>query len=120
MKVVQLSRLPKEPHRLVHLFTGLEVTKQTPFPESQDYDVSLVNFGKGVRNKFHAHSCEQLLIVTAGKGIVATDEGQRLVTPGDVILIGAGEKHWHGATEDTDFSHLYLTKAGSTITQLEE
>jgi len=54
-----------------------------------------VNFGKGVRNKLHTHDSEQILIVTAGKGIVATGKEQKTVTAGDVILFSAGEKHWH-------------------------
>jgi quercetin dioxygenase-like cupin family protein len=82
--------------------------------------VAVVNFGKGVRNKFHAHDSEQLLIVTAGRGIVATEKEQRVVTQGDIILFQTGEKHWHGATEDSEFSHIYVTKTGSKLTQLED
>ncbi len=36
--------------------------------DSKEYNLNVVNFGKGVRNKFHAHDSEQILIVTAGKG----------------------------------------------------
>jgi quercetin dioxygenase-like cupin family protein len=89
-------------------------------PDSKELNVNIVNFGKGVRNKFHAHDSEQILIVTAGKGIVATEEEERVVTEDDVVLIPAGEKHWHGATTDSEFSHIYVTKAGSALTQLED
>ena len=51
---------------------------------------------------------------------MATEEEQRVVTPGDIILIQTGEKHWHGATEDSEFSHIYVTKTGSKLTQLED
>jgi quercetin dioxygenase-like cupin family protein len=92
------------------LFMGPDVTLQTLLPESEDYDINIVNFGKGVRNRLHVHDCEQILIVTAGKGIVATETEQQTVTPGDVIYFAAGEKHWHGATEDSAFSHIYISR----------
>lgn len=72
-----------------------------------------MNFGKGVRNKLHTHDSEQILIVTAGKGIVATEKEQKTVAPGDVILFSAGEKHWHGATGGSEFSHIYVTRVDS-------
>ena len=102
------------------LFTGQDVTRQVLVPHSKEFNVNIVNFGKGVRNKFHTHDGEQILIVTAGKGIVATDEGEKVVTEGDVVLIPAGEKHWHGATKNSEFSHIYVTRVGSAVTQLED
>ena len=119
MKIVNLSQVEKEQFSSP-LFTGSDVSRQVLLPESQDYEISNVSFGKGVRNKFHAHDAEQILIVTAGKGIIATDEGQQVISEGDVVLIPAGEKHWHGAAEDADFSHIYFFKRGCQLTQLEE
>ncbi|MDP6681861.1 MAG: cupin domain-containing protein [Desulfobacterales bacterium] len=102
------------------LFIGKEVTAQPLIPQSGDYNMSIVNFGRGVRNKFHVHESDQILIVTAGKGTVATEQRQRVVSAGDIILFSAGEKHWHGATEDSEFSHIYITKAESKTTQMED
>ena len=119
MKIVKISEAYKEPH--AHpLFTGSDVTRQVLVPDSKEFTVNIVNFGKGVRNKFHAHDSEQILIVTAGRGIVATENEERVVTEGDVVHIPAGEKHWHGATEDSEFSHIYVTRVGSEVTQLED
>ena len=118
MKIVKMSEVPKEP-RVAPLFTG-EVTSQTLLPESKELNVNIVNFGKGVRNKFHSHDYEQILIITGGRGIVATEEEERVVTVGDVVLFPAGEKHWHGATEDSEFSHLYVMNNQRKTTQLED
>ena len=104
MKVVKMSEVPKEPF-VSSLFTGADVTRQVLIPDSKEFNISIVNFGKGVRNKFHAHDGEQVLMV---------------VTGGDVILIPAGEKHWHGATEDSEFSHIFVTRLGGKLTQLED
>ena len=90
------------------VFTGPEVTMQKLLPESDQLDVNIINFGKGVRNKMHYHSTEQILIVTGGTGIVATETEERIVTVGDIIRIPAGEKHWHGASPTTAMSHIAI------------
>lgn len=118
MKIVKTGEVPKIPHR-APLFTA-EVFTQTLLPESGDFTMNIVNFGKGVRNKFHSHTHEQVLIVLSGEGIVATEEELQVVGVGDIVMIPAGEKHWHGATESSDFSHIYLVKKESRTTQIEK
>jgi len=119
MRVVNINKVEKQAFTNP-LFTGSDVTIQVLLPDSKEYSVNIVNFGKGVRNKFHSHSDEQILIVTSGKGIIATETEEKVITEGDVIIIPAGEKHWHGATEDSEFSHIYVSKLESQVTQLEE
>ena len=109
MKVVNMNKVSKEV--FVHpIFTGRELTRQVLLPESKEYEVDIINFGKGVRNKFHAHEYEQILIVTSGKGIVATEKEEKVVTIGDIVLIPAGEKHWHGSGGDSEFSHIFVVR----------
>jgi len=119
MKVVRIAETALEP-AATPLFTE-PVTMQTLVgPEqSRRFMIRQVNFPKGARNKFHSHTIEQVLIVTEGKGIVATETEKAVVTPGDVIFIPAGEKHWHGACDDSAFSHLYVMAPDSTTNQLE-
>ncbi len=119
MKIVKMSEVPKKSHA-TPLFTGKDVTNQSLISESKDMRMGIVNFGKGVRNKFHTHSVDQILIVTAGKGIVATEKEEKEVTVGDVVLFPAGEKHWHGATKDSEFSHIAVQTATIQTTQLED
>jgi quercetin dioxygenase-like cupin family protein len=119
VKVSRISQVRKEPF-LNPLFTSEDVTIQAVLPDSKEYEMNVVNFGRGVRLKFHAHDGEQILIVTAGKGIVATEQEEHLVVPGDIIFIPAGEKHWHGATGDSEFSHIFIYRKGSKYTQLED
>jgi quercetin dioxygenase-like cupin family protein len=119
LKVIRIAEVQKEPFGS-SIFTSEDVTKQAIIPDSQEYDINLVNFGRGVRLKFHAHDSEQILIVTAGKGMVATEREKKLVVPGDVIFIPAGEKHWHGATGDSEFSHIFIYRRGTKYTQLED
>jgi quercetin dioxygenase-like cupin family protein len=119
MKIIRMSEIEETPLENP-IFTGPAVTMQELLPESNEYRINIVNFGKGVRNKFHIHSTEQVLIITAGKGVVATETEERVVTAGDVVLIAAGENHWHGATEDSEFSHIYVIRKDGVLTQTQE
>ena len=80
-------------------------------------NVKLVSFSPGARLKFHTHTFEQILYITEGRGIVATREKEHIVTPGTVVFIPPGEIHWHGATEDSLFSHIAISKPGIKLAQ---
>ncbi|MEM3404337.1 MAG: cupin domain-containing protein [Nitrososphaeria archaeon] len=75
---------------------------------SKEYRASIITFPPGTRNKFHVHDHEQILYIIRGKGIVADEKEEKVITEGDIVFIPAGEKHWHGATEDSWFSHLFI------------
>jgi quercetin dioxygenase-like cupin family protein len=75
---------------------------------AEEIQIILVIFEPGTRNKFHTHSSGQVLYVTEGKGIVATREEEHVVTPGMMIYFSPGEEHWHGATDDSSFSHFSI------------
>ena len=80
-----------------------------------DVGVSNVNFEPGCRNNWHIHhNGFQILLVTAGEGWYQ-EEGKpaQLLKPGDVVAIHEGVKHWHGATKDSWFSHIAITKGES-------
>ncbi|MCX6020430.1 MAG: cupin domain-containing protein [Chloroflexi bacterium] len=119
MRIVRVAEVPQE-DVASPLFIG-GVSRQTLVGAklSSDFSMAIVNFDAGARNKFHRHSRDQVLLVTYGTGIVATDEGEVEVHQGDLIVIPAGEKHWHGATPASAFSHISLTAPGSTTDILE-
>lgn len=113
MKVVKISDVkPKE--ATGQIFRG-KVTRQGLIGESTDeMRAHVVNFSRGAVNVFHTHTFDQVLVVTKGKGIVATETEEITVTPGTVIVFPAGEKHWHGATKDSAFSHIVIMPPGTT------
>ena len=50
MKVVRINEIPKDPeHGHPTMFTG-PASVQRLFPDSKDYSIANMNFGKGVRN----------------------------------------------------------------------
>ena len=80
-----------------------------------DVNVSNVNFEPGCRNNWHIHHDGfQILLVTAGEGWYQVEgKPAQLLKPGDVVAIHEGVKHWHGATKDSWFSHIAITKGTS-------
>ena len=76
-----------------------------------------VTFEPGCRNNWHIHHASkgggQTLICVAGSGWYQ-EEGKEAVslTPGTVIVIPAGVKHWHGAKKDAWFSHIAIEMPG--------
>jgi len=113
MKVIKTSNTEAQ-ESANKIFRG-KVSIQSVIGKSEDdLRVIVVNFSPGAVNVFHSHTFNQLLYVTEGKGIVATESREVTVTPGTFIFIPAGEKHWHGATKETAFSHLAIMPPGET------
>lgn len=70
-----------------------------------------VTFKPGCRNNWHIHHAAlgggQMLICVGGRGWYQ-EWGRDAIemTPGTVVNIPVGVKHWHGAAKDSWFSHL--------------
>ena len=120
MKLFRIKDVPEEAADSP-LFTGGEVTRQQMVTQEigKNFTFNIVNFGVGARNYFHTHTSDQVLLITEGSGIVATESEEQAVSQGDVVHVPAGEKHWHGATKDTSMSHITVTSIDSKTTQLE-
>lgn len=119
MKVRKLKDVNKEEVD-EPLFTG-KVFRQTPFPDSEsDLSVNYIHFEEGIHNKLHKHSNDQILIVTEGKGIVATESEEVELEEGDIVHVPANEPHWHGAQPSEKFTHISITRSQTDLTQLED
>jgi len=88
--------------------------------------VAFVTFEPGSRTAWtawHTHPAGQILIVTAGVGLVQ-EWGKKAekIYPGDVVWIPAGVKHWHGATPDAIMMHIAIQEEvdGKTVEWLEK
>ena len=116
MKIIRQTEIIEENVTDTPIFFGGEVNKLSIVDSSisNDYTFAIVKFAKGAKNKFHAHSSDQILFVTEGHGLVATEANEVSIQQGDSVFIPAGEKHWHGATSDSNFAHISLTGANST------
>lgn len=84
--------------------------------DARDVRAYDVHFAAGGRTTMHAHTVDQILYVVAGHGFVQTEgEAPRAVRAGDLVIIPAGERHAHGATETTAMHHLALMSDGQDV-----
>ena len=84
---------------------------------TQGVSIGNVSFEPGCRNHWHIHHAKsdggQILLCTDGRGwYQAWGEPARALKPGDVVVIPAGVKHWHGAAADSWFAHLAVELPG--------
>lgn len=98
-------------------FTGHSFLNPLTKPGQDPLFLANVTFEPGCRNNWHIHHADkgggQILICTAGEGWYQ-EEGKEAVslTPGKVIVIPAGFRHWHGAKKDSWFAHISLEVPG--------
>lgn len=98
-------------------FTGQSYLKPLTDPKKSFVFLANVTFEPGCRNNWHIHHARkeggQILICTDGKGWYQ-EEGKEVqsLKPGDVIVIPANVKHWHGAKKDSWFSHIAIEVPG--------
>lgn len=87
-------------------------------PVVRDWAVPALTFEPGARSNWHSHPLGQLLIVTAGRGLIQ-DEGGRVHTirTGDTIWTAPGVLHWHGAAPDSAVTHVAVSESvdGSAV-----
>lgn len=71
--------------------------------------VGNVYFEKSARSNWHIHPSGQILIVLDGEGYHQL-EGQprQTMKKGEVIKVPANTRHWHGATENTALTQMYI------------
>lgn len=80
-----------------------------------DVHVANVSFEPDCRNNWHVHhNGYQLLLVTAGEGWYQEfGKPAQKLHPGDAVAIHEGVKYWNGATKDSWFRHIAITKGSS-------
>ena len=86
-------------------------------PEGVAPFMANVTFEPGCRNNWHIHRADkgggQILLCVAGEGWYQEWGGRaRSLKAGDVVVIPANVKHWHGAKKDSPFSHIAVEVPG--------
>lgn len=78
-----------------------------------------VTFDPGGRTNWHRHDDIQVLFGLSGTCVVVDRAGgEKLLEPGDVVVIDPGEEHWHGAAPGGGGEHLAIN-VGSETTWLD-
>jgi quercetin dioxygenase-like cupin family protein len=101
---------PKGDQAPADYFTGTAWVKVL-LPNDTDMYCQIGNvvFEPGSRNNWHTHSGGQILIATAGIGYYQ-ERGKpiQILHKGDVVRILPDVLHWHGASPDSEFTHIAI------------
>ena len=86
-------------------FIGNSYLNPLTKPGESSISIANVTFEPGCRNNWHIHHATK----DGGQ-----EEGKeaRSLKPGDIVVIPANVKHWHGAKKDSWFSHLAIEVPG--------
>ena len=92
-------------------FTG-RVWVKTLVPDDRMFNcvIGNVTFEPGARNNWHTHPGGQILIATKGIGYFQEKgKPKRKLQKGDVVTIPPDVEHWHGASADSEFTHIAIS-----------
>jgi quercetin dioxygenase-like cupin family protein len=71
--------------------------------------VGNVYFEREARSNWHVHPSGQILIVLDGEGYhQLAGQPRQVIKKGDVIKCPPNVKHWHGATEKSSLTQMYI------------
>lgn len=98
-------------------FIGNSYLKPLTKPGESSISLANVTFEPKCRNNWHIHHATkgggQILICIDGQGFYQQEnEPARKLKPGDIVVIPANVKHWHGASKDSWFSHIAIEVPG--------
>ncbi len=111
--------LGQENSAYAQYFIGKSYLNPLTKPQPDTPFFANVTFEPGCRNNWHIHHATkgggQILLCVAGSGWYQEwgKEAQSL-KPGDVVVILPGVKHWHGAKQDSWFSHIAVEVPGES------
>ena len=110
MSEIQNPIFPKGEKAPADYFTGTAwVQLLVPNDNTFNCQIGNVVFEPGARNNWHTHPGGQILIVTEGTGYYQ-EKGKpiQLLRKGDVVNILPDVVHWHGASHDSEFTHIAI------------
>lgn len=78
--------------------------------KNNEFSAGSVSFDAKARTNWHTHPKGQVLIVTEGHGYYQEkNNAAQIIKKGDVINIPENVEHWHGASENTNMTHIAIT-----------
>jgi quercetin dioxygenase-like cupin family protein len=86
----------------------------TPLPETVKSSIANFRFDPGARTKWHTHEVGQIVLCDEGVCLTQEKGGPVLqMTPGDVVYVGPGVMHWHGAAPDQGCVQFNVSRGAS-------
>jgi quercetin dioxygenase-like cupin family protein len=116
---VDQSSVPHRPADANHFVLPARMQRLLGRDAGEAVRLYRVSFDEGARTNWHRHDAPQLLFGLSGRCVVVDRSGDDLLLePGDVVVIDAGEEHWHGAAPGGPGEHLAIN-VGEETTWLE-
>lgn len=94
---------------------GQAVAEALGSADATSLQSSIVRFEEGAHTCWHTHGGAQVLVVTGGRGHVGADGEDHVLEAGCIAVIPAGLEHYHGATDDSAFTHLAILSGGTQL-----
>ena len=76
--------------------------------DTKGLSISVVRFPRGVRRPWSFHPQDQYAWIISGEGIIASEEGETELHPGNLIFIPANLRHQHGASNEAPMAQLSI------------
>ena len=91
-------------------FTGkVNLSKILEGSQGHPLELYRVKFDASARTDWHAHQGSQMLYIESGECRLQKEgEPVQNVRAGNVVVIDAGEKHWHGASPKGEMVHIAI------------
>jgi quercetin dioxygenase-like cupin family protein len=106
MKIIKAAVEPSNEGPAEYFTGSVQVTPLVKGEDPSCLTCASVGFQPGARSAWHTHPKGQLLIVTAGSGLIQEwGKPVRRIVTGDVIWTPPDVKHWHGASPETPMTH---------------
>lgn len=123
LQVIHAGAVPTQAAPAAHFTGNVRIQPVLDATPSSPVSAALVSFDKGARAAWHTHPRGQRLVVTSGVGRAQQwGRAPQEIRAGDVVVIPAGVKHWHGAAPSTPMSHIAMQEAvdGQNVVWLEK
>ncbi len=94
-------------------FTGaVTMTPIIEAPSPARVRGALVHFSAGARTAWHTHPLGQTIHIVSGTGRAQRAGGPVItLNPGDTVWFDPGERHWHGASPNSEMAHIAVQEA---------
>ena len=122
MEIIRIGSQPSGTGPAAYFTGSVRIDPLFTPPDPARVAMAHVTFEPGARTAWHTHPLGQTLIVTSGSGWVQREGGLKAeIRPGDVVWFAPGEKHWHGAKDNTGMSHIAIQEKlnGSPVDWME-
>jgi quercetin dioxygenase-like cupin family protein len=110
-KMDQTEIFPKGQSLPKEWFTGnAYISPLVSKDKNNEFSAGSVTFEPKARTNWHTHPKGQVLLVIGGEGLYQKKgKAVQVIKKGDVVNIPENVEHWHGASPESNMTHIAIT-----------